>query len=83
VDAPKPGPGDRGDVHEVTLGPHPVSYRARMKRSSPRKLNVRTETIRALASVELTNVAGGNAALLAESSKELCTTRTGGTPQGG
>lgn len=54
-----------------------------MKRSIPRKLMVRSEIIRALASVELTNVAGGSGALLAESGKELCPSRAVVNPQGG
>jgi hypothetical protein len=52
-----------------------LRYRARMKRSVP-KLVVRRETIRALATLELTHAAGGATALLppSETCKVVCST---------
>ena len=46
-----------------------LRYRAQMKRSLP-KLVVRRETIRALATLELTRAIGGDAAVVAET--ETC-----------
>jgi len=43
-----------------------------MKKTKPTKLPVRRETLRALAGIELTRVAGGDDALLRESGKVMC-----------
>ena len=43
-----------------------------MKRSPP-KLKLRRETLRALASLDLTRAAGGDSALLADTGAEMCT----------
>jgi hypothetical protein len=43
-----------------------------MKKPNPTKLTVRRETIRALASAELTRAVGGDAAMLVDSGKEMC-----------
>ena len=43
-----------------------------MKKSTPAKLKVRRETLRALADVELGRVLGGEEALMPDTGKEVC-----------
>jgi hypothetical protein len=43
-----------------------------MKKPTATKLTVRRETLRALASIDLTRAAGGDAALLRESGRIMC-----------
>ena len=43
-----------------------------MKKTNPTKLTVRRETLRALAGIELTRAAGGDAALPRESGDKMC-----------
>jgi hypothetical protein len=60
--APQPGTGHRSDADQVALpGRRTCGYGAQMRRSLP-KLAVRRETIRALATLELARVVGGNTA---------------------
>jgi hypothetical protein len=72
--APASGAGHRGDAG--SLNAWGLRYRARMKRSP--KLVVRRETIRALATLELTRAVGGDLALVAptESCLVNCTLAT-------
>jgi hypothetical protein len=64
--APEPGPGHRGGTGEVGIAERRrLRYHIQMKRSLP-KLVVRRETIRALATLELTRVFGGGTALVDE-----------------
>lgn len=43
-----------------------------MKKPNPIKLTVRRETLRALAGIELTHVAGGDAALVRDTGRVMC-----------
>ena len=73
--APESGAGHRDGADKVAIaGREGLRYRAQMKRSLP-KLAVRRETIRALATLELTRAVGGDAAVVAETDtcKAICT----------
>ena len=85
MDSPQTRAGHRGIPGEVVLaGRRGLRYRAWMKRIPP-KLAVRRETIRALATLELSRAIGGDAPLVEETftCKEACTSRAAVKPPAG
>lgn len=62
----------RRDVRSSDRSPPSLRYRGEMRKSKTPKLVVRRETLRALASVELTRAVGGNAEEAAESGAATC-----------
>ena len=73
MDTPSPSAGHRGSAVEVVIRTREgLRYRAGMKKPNPIKLTVRRETLRALADIELTRVAGGDTALARETCKVMC-----------
>jgi len=52
-----------------------------MKKTPP-KLKLRRETVRALASLDLTRVVGGDPELVDDTGAEMCTRQTALTPPG-